>query len=267
MKKSIKIVALLLCIGIMGVLFCGCDYLDQQKASHGILSEDKQTITFRGNTYKYLEGGENIYIPYIFNYSYVYSNDVTVTDADVPVLVKDAYSYYTSYNEYCDIFSVEISENTTDDLYNTYYTSYFCNEKDYEKYSQALANNKLDRIGVEFYKIIDNDNGYKEYYNMEVLSESASNEILSLIGDPYKLNSENYDEIMDRYDSVGLQNALYKCDADAILAENCWDFDVYRDSEGNVYLVNYTVETAAKLSQATAEEFVDKFFYTDYILY
>jgi len=270
MKKSIKIIALCLSLTLFGVLFAGCDMLDQMKANHAILSEDKETISFRGETYKRLSTDVNLY------YTYYYGNElgkISVTDEDVPVLLSDTYCYYSQYDKTKDIFRVDISQepestHRTEFFYIESYaysyvidTVYFCNEKDYDTYTTAIENNVLDRIGFEYEKETE---VYNYYYTLEVASQEISSEILGYVKAPEKLSKDLFDEKVEDYSLECLMSSLFKCDSEGLLAEPLDGYDIQRDSEGNAYLMNYITETAVKLSDETAKALKDKYFYGDY---
>lgn len=263
MKKTIKIIALCLSIVALTALFAGCDYLDDMKANHAIISEDKETISFNGETYKRLPDGATFYCTY--NYGF-FDSEVVVTDGDVPVLLSDTFCYYSEYDNVKDIFLVYIDAGTTEDsFYSTYYVGdgvYYCNEKDYDKYIKAIEEGVLDRIGFE-YEIGTED--YYYYYTLEVASKEVSDEILGYITNPEKMTSEVFDDKVSKdYNMEYLQDYPYKCDSEGLLAEQFDNYDIARDSEGNAYLINYLTEKAVKLSDDTAKELKDEYFYGDY---
>lgn len=271
MKKTIKIIALCLSIVALTALFAGCDFLDEMKANHAIISEDKETISFNGETYKRLPDGATFYCTY--NYGF-FDSEVVVTDGDVPVLLKGNYGYYTEYHEDTDIFYVVF--NSYNDMYSSYfnpialesYTSYpaekyYCNEKDYDKYISVIENGVLDRIGFEYDVYSEAD--YNYYYILEVASKEVSDEILGHITNPEKMTSEVFDDKVSKdYNMEYLQNYPYKCDSEGLLAEQFDNYDIARDSEGNAYLINYLAEKAVKLSDDTAKELKDEYFYSYY---
>ncbi len=273
MKRTIKITALCLSIVALTALFAGCDYLDEMKANHAVLSEDKSTISFKGETYKRLPETANLYSSYDYN-----NHSVTVTDSNVPVLLKNIYGYYTEYREEKDIFYVVF--NSYNDMFNAYFDSnaevysslintvenYYCNEKDFDKYVNAIENSVLDHIGFE-YQVEDIVDGYyyNYYYTLDVANSEVSSEILGYITNPEKMSSELFDEMTEDYSLECLMNMMYKCDADGVLAEILDGYDIQRDSKGNAYLFNYTAEKAVKLSGTVSAELKDIYFYGDYI--
>ena len=267
MKKSIKIIALCLSILALTVFFAGCDMLDEMKANHAILSDDRETLSFNGKTYKRLPEGTNLY------YSSYYGNAfdrINVTDKDVPVLLSNAYRHSSQYDETRDIFRISIfegPENYSQDYFYSYVyssdaaPSFYCNEKDYNRYVNAIESGVMDRIGFEY----ETETEYfYYYYKLDVASQEVSDEILGYIKNPEKLTNEAHEEIAENYNSDCLQCSLYKCDSEGFLAEPLDGYDILRFPEGDAYLVNYLTETAVKLSDKTAEALEDKYFYGDY---
>ncbi len=257
MKKAIKIIALCLCLTLFGVLFTGCNMLDEMKANHAILSKDRETISFRGETYKRLPVNHNLY-----SYDYYtgpFSN-ITVTDHDVPVLVADMFSHTNQYDATKDLFLLYSSYS---EFYDTEYAAftYYCNEKEYEKYVNVIENGVLDRIGFE-YETQTKD--YNYYYTLEAASQEVSEEILGYIKTPEKMSKDVYDELAENYSYKSLMSNIYKCDSEGLLCEPLDGYDILRDSEGNVYLTNDFTETSVKLSDKTADALKDEYFYGVY---
>ncbi len=268
MKRTLKIVALCLTVVAFTALFTGCDMLDEMKANHALLSEDQETISFRGETYKRLSEDANLYFTYYYGNAF---DKIRVTDEEVPVLLSDTYCYYSQYDETKDIFRVNItkvSEIRNNEFFYTYSyviddvnSVYFCNEKDYDKYTTAINNAVLDRIGFEYEKETE---FYSYYYTLEVASQEVSEEIFGYIKNPEKMNKDVYDELVEDYSYDCLMSNIYKCDSEGLLVEPLDGYDILRDSEGNAYLTNHLTETIVKLSDKTSDALKDKYFYGDY---
>lgn len=260
MKKTVKIISLCLCVVALTALFAGCAALDDMKANHAILSEDKETISFNGKTYKALPDESNFYC----SYTYHHNNSVTVTDSDVPVLLKDMMGYTTQYDESKDMFCVYIDTAVEGYSYLYYaFTApvYYCNEKDYDKFIESIESGVLDRVGFE-YETCDED--YNYYYVLDVASKEVSDEILGHITKPEKMTDTAFDEIINDYSAECLMSSMFKCDADGILAEYLDGYDIYRNDRGDAYLINFTTEKAVKLTDKTTAALKDVYFYGDY---
>ncbi len=259
MKKTIRIIAVCLSLIAISALVTGCDALDEMKANHAILSEDREALSFRGETYKKLPEGEEFYVGATYGESF---DDISVTDADVPVLLSSANHHYCDYDKANDIFAVDIYAPLYSDGFSTSYisdvTTYYCNEKDYDKYMKALENDGLDYIGVE-YEVIDNDGWY---YTVEAFSKEFSEELLDYIKNPDKMSEEVFSGIsysFEFYDTFS--SGLYKCDSEALIAQYLDSYSIARDSNGNCYFVDHYGERAVKLSEKFTKEIKDEYFY------
>lgn len=268
MKKFIKIIALCLSILALTAFFAGCDMLDEMKANHAILSDDRETISFRGETYKKLPEGASLY--YTSHYSGAF-DDVAVTDEGIPVLLSDSYCHTSQYDKARDIFIVSIWDESEyfnngffySDVYSVDYSdgTFFCNEKDYNKYIEVIDKNTLDFIGIE-YEVYEENSWY---YKLAVLSEETSKEILGLVQEPKKMSEDLYSDIIygtGYYDEI--MGYISKCDYKGLLAQSLDNFIILRDEQGNVFLADHNTEKAAKLSEKSSAELNnDKYFYGD----
>ena len=261
MKRLVKIIALCLTVAAFALLFTGCDYLDQMRANHAILSEDRETISFRGETYRKLPTHESIYVSSSYGYEY---DNISVTDADVPVLLSETECHSSEYDKSKDIFSVYLwdfvdsSGLTTEYILSDDSTHYYCNEKDYDKYVEALSSNELNCAGIEF-EVVE---AYGWYYTLEVLSEDFTKEIFEYISNPEKMSEATYEEICYQFEFADtLQSGIYKCDENALVAAYLNNITIAKDSEGKAYLVDYTTERAVKLSDKASKELKDEHFY------
>ncbi|MBR3988886.1 MAG: hypothetical protein IKK10_06230 [Clostridia bacterium] len=261
MKKSIKIIALCLTVAAFALLFTGCDYLDQMRANHAILSEDRETISFRGETYRKLPTHESIYVSSSYGYEY---DNISVTDADVPVLLSETQRYSSEYDKAKDIFSINIWVAADNGSFTTEYISssdnmlYYCNEKDYDKYVKALSSNELNCAGIEF-EVVEADGWY---YTLEVLSEDFTKEIFEHLSNPENMSENVYEELFIRNEYCDtLQSGIYKCDENALVAAYLNNITIARDSESKAYLVDYTTEKAVELSDKASKELKDEHFY------
>lgn len=262
MNKLIKIMALCLLVAAFGLVFTGCDMIDEMRANQALLSENKLTLTFRGETYKRLPNDASLYVSSAYSEKF---GNIMVTDEDVPVLLSTSFYYTSDYDAKRDIFSVFAEENLYyEEVLKSYYSYayfYYCNEKDYDKYIDAIENNALDYIGVEYYTVTENDC----YYEIDILSKEATDEIMGYVKNNEKMTAEAYEKIYygdEYYDSI-LGN-LYNCDSDALAAQCLDDIGVARLENGEVYLTDHSAEKSVKLSEETAKEFTDIHFHGNY---
>jgi len=265
MKKSVKIIALCLSLMLLTVFFTGCDFIDELRANHAILSDDKETISFDGKTYRKLPETADLYSS---NYYSEKFDDIMLTDDDVPVLLAEGESYTFDYDSTRDIFTVYMPTDKSavqGSLFVSYVNAidyengvYYCNEKDYARYSEAIKNNKMDRIGFEYEKC---DAYYNFYFVLDVAPEALSNEIIDYMVNPEKMDSDLFMQLENSdIDADCLMNVMYKCDAEGVIANVLDGSDIYKDTDGNAYYVNYDNRKAAKLSAEAASELKSVYF-------
>ena len=254
MKKTIRLLSVVALVALLGMIVCGCSMLDDMKAVHGILSEDKQTVIYKGETFRKLPEG----VPYYFNSSY--SNKINVTDEDVPVLLSEGYSYESYYDGLNGILAVSTLEDFSGydgliALESTMYYSgstdhfdFYCTEDNYDEYSQFKAES-ADRVGFD---------DYTEYYGTNVLSSETSNEIFDIIKNGNVMSNDAYEEVLDNWkDSI---YTLYKCNKSMTLRGTIDGYELYISEDNEVYLANYMTETAQKLSDKASEEILSEYF-------
>lgn len=248
MKTLIKILSVAGIISLICMLFTGCDYIDQLRAQHAVLSEDMQKIEFEGKTYLRLPDGS---FPYVStNYDIV-----NTTEHDVPVLLSNSYRYFTYSDPLRGLLKVEmaIADDVKVDYYGYLHDTneyvYYCIEEKYDEYMDILSNNEADRIG--FYD-------YGELYYTAVLSSGTSKEINDYIMNPDGMSDKMYEEaVNDVYDWI---DVMYRCDKSILLREDLFNYAMVINTNREVYLVNHTTCTGAKLSAEASEEITNKFF-------
>lgn len=258
MKKKLKILAFCLAVVAFAAFFAGCGFLDDLKASQAVFSEDRKTITYQGQLYKKLPENSNIFVTGSY-YSHI--NDVFLTEHDIPVLLSSFFSENCSYNKERDLFSLYEGYS---EFYDVEYSAFvtYCNEKDYDRYLEAINNGVLDHIGVS-YSVVDEDYNYS--YPLVPLSDDLSAEIMAHIEDSSKMSTDLYQNLMEDYYVESLQDCLYKCDKEGLLAETLYNSDIYRNTETEkLYLVNTYNETAVELSASAYSQMKDEFFYGVY---
>ena len=252
MKKVIKALTIVGIISLFCMLFAGCDMLDEMKANHAIMSEDMQTISFRGETYLKLPDGTPPYVSP--NYEAIFT-----TMADVPVLLSEDYGYYTDYDPLRGLLKVESPMDYDYDYpviidYKGYMTSgqeylYYCKENAYDKYIDILEHSEANRIG--FFD-------YGETYYTAVLSSDTSKEIIDYMTSAKDMTAEAYEKAMSvEYDSV---YEIYRCDKEIVLREELYNFALSITKDREVYFVNHTSGTAVKLSAEAADDITTEFY-------
>lgn len=249
MKKAIKILTAVALIGILSMFFTGCDMLDALKEKQAILSEDKKSVEYQGKTFKRLPDR----VPYFCND--VYSNRCNVTYEDVPVLLSEELGIRGYHDSLKGILKVNLLGYTTSVDTYSYSVSYpevvaymyFCEEEYYDKYSQ-LTIDDADRIGIS----------HADYdYETLVFSQSVSDEIYKIITDN-KWDTESYEYVIDN--SRACISQLYRCDKAVDLLGTLNGYELYIMQSREMYLANYYVGGAVKLSDTATEYILERYY-------
>ena len=170
-SKRICLVVLVvaLCIG-----FCGCDRLDEMKASHAVWQEDG-SILWNGTVYKPLPRRY-----YDINGN-LFSVSVHITEPDVPVLLSEELGDYF----HASTDGVFIYGYSKDNEY-TNYTREYCRADRYDEVAAELAGaESLDGLCYDYY--VGDKRSYKTYY-LTVEQQQALNYITT-----YNYGEELYD--------------------------------------------------------------------------
>ena len=249
MKKTIKILTAVALIGILCMLFTGCDMLQEMKAVHGIISKDNQSVTYQGKTFKRLPDG----VPYFFND--VNSNRCNITTEDVPVLLSEDFGYRGYYDALKGILVVNAYDYTMSA--DTYLSSvsypeaesymYFCEEELYEEYSK-LTIEQADRIAIVH---------YNADFETLVFSESVSKEIFGIITES-TWDTDIYEEVIDN--SRDVIYPLYRCDKELTLRGTLSGYELYIMQSREIYMTNYYVGGAVRLSDTATEYILERYY-------
>lgn len=86
MKKSFKVITLILAIAMLAVSLCSCRALDEAKANQAVYSDDHTEIEYRGNIYRLLFPKYHL-MDYYGCSTIAYASDKD----DVPVLLSSWY--------------------------------------------------------------------------------------------------------------------------------------------------------------------------------
>lgn len=184
MKKYIRIIALLSVIALTAVSLCSCKALDEAKANQAFYSTDQhREIEYKDSIYRVFSPGKYSVI------SVEYS-DVTVTEKDVPVLVKGWYGNRMSVNTAETVIGVAGSmkdfvdfgvDQKIDDssayeegLDYLTYNIYYVREDLYDEVVKAAQSDQLDHYYFEV---------WPKGYNYDRPSSSVSHQEILLDDD------------------------------------------------------------------------------------
>ncbi len=181
MKKTIKRALCLLLVLVLCLSVSGCKELDRARAHHAILQEDG-SLLLDGKTYLALP-----YCPEFTPPMGQYAEVVTLTGADVPVLLKDF--FYDTMLMISEDKRI-IGEDGT----------YFCLEEDYEELSQRIeAGFALIDMRYTYYEYDDEEENFVPVNY--VLSELQKNTVRHVAAsvEPRVVDSIHYDYGIELY--------------------------------------------------------------------
>ena len=209
MKKVIRIIAVAMCVALLGVMLCSCQYLDDMKKNHAVYTDDsKEAIEFKDHIYKGFSMPENI-IP--ITDSEAYGEFTYVTTKDVPVLLSEMYG---------DSFSFDTREKTPLILtcYNevnnsvlnysnlgtaqTYQVQCYVREDRYDELSEEMKNATLDHyyyLHDNYDSYVGNNSDYLDYGSISSVDyRLVSEELTNAINDTIKSGKKvNYKKLKD----------------------------------------------------------------------
>lgn len=172
MKKILRLITLLLVSAFLITSFCGCQPLDEIKASRAIWSSNDLS-KFKLNNQEYIQ------LPY-YEYLQPYIDDesvIFVTEKDVPVLLSavmgeplyrdtTGYFYFTSY-----------------DYDNEFDLNYYCREDKYEETLRRIENYSKNGFTPEAYcySYYSYDEELTKYYILTDQQHKAVDDVLSTV--------------------------------------------------------------------------------------
>lgn len=165
MKKSFKLIALVLAIIMVSVSLCSCRALDEAKANTAVYTDnDKTEVLFRDTTYKYLDTGDYDFVFYRDADPFTYH----VIESDVPVLLSSWYGSFMGVSAdgivlgSNDASESKIAEAYYDDVTNQdveygWRTKFFVREDKYDEIKETVEQGKLDHYFFEYWEQPDYD--------------------------------------------------------------------------------------------------------------
>ena len=164
MNNIMRMIALLLCIAVLCMSLCSCQYLDDAKESAAYyLDDSKNSFTFRGQTYRRITTKSN----QMFILDDTATENVChVAAPDVPVLMVARYGNLMVFNITDDApIVINVLQTAVDESYYSdgYYASYeigndyswtyayYVREDEYDRIRMLLEENPVDRYFTRVY--------------------------------------------------------------------------------------------------------------------
>ena len=216
--------ALALCLTVlMLTALCGCNALDDLRATQGLLQDDG-TILWNGVVYKTLPASE------LLNPQLDYTTTVNVTGPDVLVLAS--------------IFDAQITATPTEDKKLLAYTDnygltvYYCCEADYDSLVKRLTGDFVPELMCFFYSAMEDDGYVTKHYKLTDAQITAMTSVVSSM-EPKLVTEESLPK-------ADVFIPIYECSADLLLQRNTvsltktgeqYCLELYRGEEIYLYLV------------------------------
>ena len=240
MKKYLRIIAIVMCVAVIGSTLCSCTVLDDAKDHTVVFTDDShESFIFHGNNYKLLKGVTNdsslSFILYDAAWNY------HITDPDVPVLLSSTYGKSMVFDEHETqpqlIAVMKYSED--DDLYTNYVefksssnsVDYYVREDKYDVIIDQFKSAKVDHLYISVYEYDDetepwNGGSYKKILLDDEAMKAVENTLKN--GEQFSWSDidEAYWETME----------LYSCDKD-ILVTDGRNYEIIV-TEGYSYYIN-----------------------------
>lgn len=264
MKRYIKLVAILVIIGIFTGCMAGCKpYIknDDNPNDFVTLSKDKSTLDFEGKTYYKLSNNPELF--FAQKNSNITDKLLNVYKDGTPNVISNIFNATAYYNSSQDALKVEFWDISKTYLDSSTYkppVEYYFNETTYNAYLEYIESGMThDRIGFEYYHSPEDSMEYN--FELGVLSEKASQEILGYIYNPSEWDSTIYNELQKRIVSSVLYG-MFNCDSTGLFAKRLDEYDIYKTYSTNAYLVNKAEGTAIRLSAETSKEIKQSYLHT-----
>lgn len=229
MKQFMRIIAVALCLIILGVTLCSCQYLEDKKVNHAVYCDDsKESLTFRGNTYRQIKLKKDQ------QFIMADSAIAFVTTEDVPVLLSTQFGEWLDYNSNEEHPAVLRCNSRADEAYYAYPISidsglhnlsaeYFANETAEIRY--YVREDKLDEISKvvekaelnEYFTVNYNTYEYDENgYSIDAYPEKLGEDITKAINASLKEGKKiNYTKLSDQdWNALNWCLWAYPCDKD-----------------------------------------------------
>ena len=200
MKKTFRIIALVLAVAVVAFSLCSCRALDEAKTNQAFyIDSSKEDIIYNETTYRKMETGNLDFIK-PWSYSLVDQNKGRfVTEKGVPALLSSWYG--DSYELYHDNMILSIFDQD------------FVREDQYDHIKEILFNTNLDHYVLSYWSYPDYDDFSTDSDQENVLLDDETTEAIQRT-----LNTSLKDRV--KYDTVDYVDLIRvnACDADLFFA-------------------------------------------------
>jgi hypothetical protein len=241
MKKSIRLIVLILSIFIVCFSFCGCDALDKLREKHAVWVNEGKTIVL-------LNGKEYMLLPYceFLNPTCDNYHSIILTEKDVPLLLADVYGEYVSLSNDKAFICMD-SLDTANAL-----TKVYCVSDRYDEIkNQIEAGSVLNNYCYEYNGY--NDETFEYTTGIYYFTKEEINAVSKVVDNNQTTKMDVYDGEMECVLEV------YKCSPDGNFKDKIFDLVIYPTK---AYLVYEDVENIPPESESATLEVPDELYAT-----
>ena len=192
MKKTVKILSLILCLLTLSSLLCSCNFLDEKREKHIIYENDERTeVMLNGKKYKLLPGFDD---ELIFLSETAYTYDCFMTASDVPVLLASFFGERVSISEDKNFIHGGWSVSEAD---GREYRTDYCEESIYDKVVHDLNSISEYRLAIRY-------NGFGENGRYEAKFAYMDENANKLIEETLNNDNNAVNDGLELFDAVDL---------------------------------------------------------------
>ena len=284
MKKFLRFTAFALCLVIICVTLCSCQFLDDKKINRAVYTDNsRSSFTFRDSNYKLLDIIDKRELILITNRYREYET-CYVTKSDVPVLLSGVYGnilyfgdndskeapvsvlvYDTNTNSKVvrlfesvqaedvqaeDVQAEDVQAEDVNDT-NEIWTveKYYVREDKYDEIKDIIDNSPIDRYYMNKY-VIENGEPWNSKSEQIVLDEEVTKAINATVKEK---NLSKWADINNRIDWYMIR--LYPCDKDMIITDSTFKINLITDMKDYYLFYENDVRSFYKADEKNAEVF------------
>lgn len=200
MKKTIRIISIVMCIALLCIMLCSCQFLEDRKNERAVYTDkEKSSFVFRDMTYKKLESmpaRTSFILPDSLSFGFA-------TTKDIPLLMASAYGDSINYDQ----------EEKNPIVVSCYQTDE--HEQDYNLRHRFFGEGRS--------AYIYNEHGDTGYYVREDKFCEIEKAIKSSVLDEYYIQAQYFDDITVPYKGGGVRNELISKEITEVVRQSLKD--------------------------------------------
>lgn len=230
MKRTIRIIAAVLLLGLLSLSLAGCRQLDELKRNRGIfLDASREEIELRGHVYEKITEremiGKNEWETYLITDEY----SMNITDKEIPLLLTRSYGISARYNSRGEEDPVVLAIYDYQDEKPV--DVFYCREDYLDTLKAKIDNVELDHFYYTTMKYSEEEG--RTVYKKKLVPEETTQAVKKTLERPYDA-AVDLDPQIDYLDFAEYKDLRYT-DND-LLFTNDINLEICRTSNGNYYI-------------------------------